>query len=532
MTTTSGAAPAGTALRRDGSTSVGAAVDRFGAAARDLGTALRPRPGPGRRDRTAGLDGAERRRLLGEIDRTIAVLTSARADLLVAERESGAWRRSGDPSFEAWRARSSRAGTRAASAQVQQAETLARMPRLREAAETGAISLQHVEVLSRVAATATPPVREGMSTPTAQHELVALARAVDAGTFARSAARWAARHDPAAHERGHQAQRAARYLHLAETPQGTRVAGLLDAMAGHRLRLALEAVSPRPAADDERTGEQRRADALHVLADTVLALPRTASGAAVRPHVSFHLTAETWAGLRAHHRRASPAARTAEDEADGPTAERTTDCMTERTTGQRSTGQRSTAAFDPATLDDGTPVPMSEIARALCDCELTRIVIGADGAVLDLGRTRRTYTGAQRRAVIARDRSCAWPGCHGHARWGEVHHLRWWDRDGGETSVQNGVLLCSFHHHEVHRQDLVITRSGAPPGPRRGPAAGPGHGPPPGSAAGGSATGPGLGTGARGDPGGEAEGDLGADVALVSYTFRTPGGRVVAPRDP
>ena len=52
----------------------------------------------------------------------------------------------------------------------------------------------------------------------------------------------------------------------------------------------------------------------------------------------------------------------------------------------------------------------------MCECDLTRIVIDADGVPLDLGRTQRLFTGPQRRAVIARNRKYAWPECPAPAR--------------------------------------------------------------------------------------------------------------------
>src|SRR5665648_384182 len=319
---------------------------------------------------------------------------------------------------------------RAAMAEVRRAETLATMPAVREAAVTGRVTVEHVDVVARIAAGASVPVREALGSDQGQATLVELARRIDAGQFARFVALWADGLDAGAHERDHQAQRAARFLHLADTDGGTRISGQLDRMAGHRLRLALEAASGRPGVDDDRTSEQRRADALGAIAEKVLSLPDTGSGAAVRPHISFVMTERTWAGLRALRGVAA---------ASGE-------------------GAAAAAAVPPVTLEDGTPVPISEVAQALCDCELTRVVMGAGSEPLDLGRTQRTYTGAQRRAVIARDGGCAWPSCDRPARWCEVHHIRWWDRDRGATSVQNGVLLCSFHHHEVHRQDLSIRR--------------------------------------------------------------------------
>ncbi|MEB0005098.1 HNH endonuclease signature motif containing protein, partial [Cryobacterium sp. RTC2.1] len=64
------------------------------------------------------------------------------------------------------------------------------------------------------------------------------------------------------------------------------------------------------------------------------------------------------------------------------------------------------------------------------------------------GPERRYFNRAQRRAITARDGGCIIPGCKAPAHWAEVHHVKPWAKDG-PTNVDNGVLLCWFHHHTI-----------------------------------------------------------------------------------
>ena len=70
-----------------------------------------------------------------------------------------------------------------------------------------------------------------------------------------------------------------------------------------------------------------------------------------------------------------------------------------------------------------------------------------DGSVLDVGRKTRTIPPALRRALDARDRGCRFPGCG--LRFADAHHIVHW-ADGGETKLDNTVLLCRRHHRRVH----------------------------------------------------------------------------------
>jgi hypothetical protein len=75
---------------------------------------------------------------------------------------------------------------------------------------------------------------------------------------------------------------------------------------------------------------------------------------------------------------------------------------------------------------------------------------------LDVGFTL-TIPAHLRRAVILRDRHCAWGGCYAPPAWCEVHHIVH-KKDGGETSVTGCVLLCKFHHQVmIHRRGWTIT---------------------------------------------------------------------------
>jgi len=107
------------------------------------------------------------------------------------------------------------------------------------------------------------------------------------------------------------------------------------------------------------------------------------------------------------------------------------------------------------TLEDGTRVSSETLRRVACDCGL--VAIGAGGEELSIGRRARTIPPAIRRALMLRDRGCAFPGCT-HTRFLHGHHIQHW-LHGGETSLGNLVMLCTAHHHMVHEGGWTIARA-------------------------------------------------------------------------
>ena len=93
-------------------------------------------------------------------------------------------------------------------------------------------------------------------------------------------------------------------------------------------------------------------------------------------------------------------------------------------------------------------VPNKAARRLSCDAHVTPVVLGGASEVLDVGRTHRFFTKPIRIALVLRDRGCVFPGCDAPPSACEGHHIRpWWV--GGETSIANGVLVCSYHHRLV-----------------------------------------------------------------------------------
>jgi hypothetical protein len=77
------------------------------------------------------------------------------------------------------------------------------------------------------------------------------------------------------------------------------------------------------------------------------------------------------------------------------------------------------------------------------------MVLTSAGIPLDVGRCRRLVGAALRRALVARDSGCAFPGGDRDARWTDAHHAVPWSH-GGPTSLANTLLACIFHHGQLH----------------------------------------------------------------------------------
>jgi hypothetical protein len=434
-------------------------------------------------------DAAGRAAVLAWIARHRDLLAVLEGKVLTAERNAGTWSLQGDRDLAAFIGRTSRQGRGAGLAAVGQAGTLAAMPAVAQALADGPVTTSHVAQLTRATA-ASPVLAAELVTPEGQGQVVELARRLDGQEFGKALSQLSASLDPAERQRSHDEQRAARSFAWTHTSSGTLLKGRLDSVAGHMLAKAIDALSPRPAADDDQSREQRHADALVAIAERVLTDRTTTPGAVAPVQAVVSFTQETWAALRAARpdRRGHPDA--PGNAAPAPGANDVAPAAGSRG-GAPATGSKGAAPAtasaeaapatcsadtapapgsaqdvidrlrdtDPVVDETGLPWPASEIARALCDCTLTRAMVAGRDAELNLGRGERCFGRQHWMALYAAGiTSCSINGCGMPLAYTELHHLRWWTRDGGRTDLANCAPYCSFHHHEVHRLGIVATR--------------------------------------------------------------------------
>lgn len=211
---------------------------------------------------------------------------------------------------------------------------------------------------------------------------------------------------------------AVRSLTFSDTAQGTTmIQGELDAESAALLRTALDTLSaPLPAQDgtrDSRSPTRRRADALVELVRRALSSDVVPSAGGTRPHLMVVIPWNTLIN-------------------DGS---------------------------EPAMTNWGLPLSRATLRRIACDAVVSRIVLDPNGVPLDVGRAKRIVPPHIRRSLIIRDRGCCFPNCDRPPSWTDAHHIRPW-LDGGETKLDNTVLLCGQHHHQVHQEDWKIVVSG------------------------------------------------------------------------
>ncbi len=113
------------------------------------------------------------------------------------------------------------------------------------------------------------------------------------------------------------------------------------------------------------------------------------------------------------------------------------------------TGDLIGAGLVPGDDLTGDRITAAQARRLACTAKILPAVLDGTSLPVDLGRTKRLFTPAQRKALLIRDHTCRAEGCDTPGTWCDAHHLDPW-HNGGPTDLANAVLLCAHHHHRVH----------------------------------------------------------------------------------
>jgi len=116
-----------------------------------------------------------------------------------------------------------------------------------------------------------------------------------------------------------------------------------------------------------------------------------------------------------------------------------------------------TADLAAAGLDTGDQISASEARRLACGAGILPAILNGASLPLDLGRTQRFFTEAQRVALATRHTTCLADGCDRPYAWTELHHREPW-ATGGRTDLDKAEPLCGFHHHRIHDPSYLHRR--------------------------------------------------------------------------
>jgi hypothetical protein len=434
---------------------------------------------------SVGLSQDEARELLLAVFEQSGRLQVAGARLSTVVDDQGLWALDGARSFGHWLAATTGMPYVKARSVVATGRALRdHLPVTLAAGLAGDVSVEQVQTMATIAATSEARCA-ALAAPAqdcGEEFLVEHGRDNGADGFRRLARRWAAAADPACDERGYKEACDREFLALSPTLGGFHLAGFLTTEHGAVVGTALDAVMTPPAAGDARTTQQRRAQALADVSRLVLDHGLVGTGAAVRPHLSVVVDFDTLrravegpqtsdaAVVRARRGRLADEGHDASgDEAGRGLSE--DDELVEIPFDSAFRGPvepgclfrlapvADVERFAVGEILGAGPIPAGVLARLACDSEVSRIVFGPDSQVINVGRAERTFAGPRRKAVIARDGHCRYPGCTAPPALGEVHHIDEWVRDHGDTDINMGILLCWYHHDLIHRLQIEIRPS-------------------------------------------------------------------------
>ncbi|SEE09611.1 HNH endonuclease signature motif containing protein [Ruania alba] len=434
------------------------------------------------------VESAELPRLINAVEELGRVQQAVSVSAARAMEADGGWALSGARTFASWWAMRTGHHQVAARGEVKTARDVRdHLPGAGVALAAGEISGDHLQALSRHA-TRTQRLRDRLRDEDMGEEfLLTHARAMDATSFVKVVKAWAVAADPEAADRDWVEDSTAEHMFLSKTMGGWAFRGWLGDASGAALDEMLTARMGVPAAGDDRLPSQRRAAALLDVARQMLDSGELSPGARVRPHVAVTVSLETMERLIESSDPARQGLAPVPSLQPGPCrggsggsgatggpggvqgvldgvcgtdGEANAEDPLEGVVISTAIDPEVMRGAEPATLADETPIAPALLARLACEGEFHRVIFGPESEVLDAGRTRRLFSSAQARAVIARDRHCQYPGCHAPPGRGEVHHSIWWRKQHGNTDVRDGVLLCWHHHDWVHQMTITIRRSG------------------------------------------------------------------------